>query len=137
MDSFELSSCVRGHHIYKSSWTPTLGEELDCRREADNSSDPYVVAVIRMSAIVGYVPRRISAACSLFLQKDGSSIRSIITGSRRYSSDLPQGGLEVPCLLKFSGNAKEIAKLRKLLMPTKKQLDVEPPLKKKKNQSSS
>ena len=132
MDAFEFSSCVRGHHIYKSSWTPILGEELECRREAGNSSDPYAIAVIRMSAIVGHVSRQISAACSLFLQKDGSSICSIITGSRRYSSDLPQGGLKVPCLLRFSGSAKEIAKVRRLLTLAKRQLDVESPLKKNK-----
>ena len=28
MDSFEVESCVRGHHVYKSKWTLTLGEEL-------------------------------------------------------------------------------------------------------------
>ena len=40
-----------------------------------------------------------------------------VTGVRHYSSDLPQGGLEVPCKLTFTASPKEIAKLKKLLSP--------------------
>ena len=38
-----------------------------------------------------------------------------VTGTRRYCSDSPQGGLEIPCLLFFERKAKEIKKLVKLL----------------------
>ena len=41
-----------------------------------------------------------------------------ITVVRSYSADLPQGGLEVPCELRFKGNSKDVAKLRKILAPT-------------------
>ena len=34
-----------------------------------------------------------------------------MTGRRKYSTDLPQGGVEIPCLLLFEGEAKEIKKL--------------------------
>ena len=51
--------------------------------------------------IVGHVPRKISAICSLFIRR-GGVIRCIISGRRRYSSDLPQGGLEIPCILVFT-----------------------------------
>ena len=37
-----------------------------------------------------------------------------MTGTRRYSSDLPQGGLEVPCTLLFKGRRKEVNKLKTL-----------------------
>ena len=37
-----------------------------------------------------------------------------ITGARQYSSDLPQGGLEIPSCLTFSAS-KEISKIKKLL----------------------
>ena len=33
----------------------------------------------------------------------------------QYSGDLPQGGLEIPCLLTFRGDKKEVMKVRKLL----------------------
>ena len=36
-------------------------------------------------------------------------------GRRRYSADLPQGGLEVPCKLQFAGRIKELDKLQRLL----------------------
>ena len=33
-----------------------------------------------------------------------------VTGSRRASVDLPQGGLEVPCTLKFVGEKKFVTR---------------------------
>ena len=112
--SFEFDSCIRGHHIYKDVWTPVVDEGLNCRREEGNISDPYAVAVIKSGNIVGHVPRRISAACNLFIQKGGVIVCKV-TGLRCYSSDLPQGGLEVPCRLAFHGNSKLVAKLSRLL----------------------
>ena len=50
--------CSR-YHVYKNLWDAIVGEELPC--------EWYAVAVMRRSAIVGHVPRKISAACSLFL----------------------------------------------------------------------
>ena len=47
--------------------------------------------------VVGHVPRKISAVCSLFLPQNGS-IHCKVTGSRRYSRDIVQGGLEIPFL---------------------------------------
>ena len=93
---FEIQSCVRGHHVYKDIWTPFVGETLSCEREEDNTADPYAVAVKkkfgrRMPVVVGHVPRRISAACCLFLQRNGI-IKCEITGVRRYSAELAQGG---------------------------------------------
>ena len=46
-----------------------------------------------------------SVACALFLRRKGT-IRCTITESRRFSADLPQGGLE--------GEPKDVAKMRKL-----------------------
>ena len=46
---------------------------------------------------------------SLF--KEGGNISFIVNGRRQYSSDLPQGGLEVPCCLIFEGNKKDIDKI--------------------------
>ena len=57
---------------------------------------------------VGHVPRKISAICSIFIRR-GGSILCIVKGSRRYSSDLPQGGLEIPCTLEFVSHDKNEA----------------------------
>ena len=38
---------------------------------------------------------------SLFLQREVATIECTVTGRRKYSADLAQGGLEVPCSLLF------------------------------------
>ena len=100
--------------MYKSEWTPALGKELGCQREEDNASDPYAVAVLQRNVIDGHVPRKISAAFSFFLHRKGS-IQCTITGERRHSAGLRQGGLEVSCMLKFIGEPKDVMKVKKLL----------------------
>ena len=35
--STEMSCVIRGYHVYKTVWTAILGEELECRREVNNS----------------------------------------------------------------------------------------------------
>ena len=74
-----------------------VGEEPSCRREPTNREDRFAVAVVKDSNIVGHVPKKISSICSLFLRQSGSIICHV-TGNRQYSSDLPQGGLEVVCV---------------------------------------
>ena len=113
MEIFQMESCVRGYHIYKDLWETVVGEELECQRERDNPSDIYAVAVKKGETVVGHLPRRLSRLCALFIRR-GGSISCSPTGRRRYSSDLPQGGLEIPCLLSFEGDSKEIKKLVKL-----------------------
>ena len=116
MEFCERNSCVCGYHIYKDIWDAVIGEELLCERQPDNRSDCYTVAVKKDGIIIGHLPRKISRACSLFLRR-GSEITCRVTGHRRYSANLPQGGLEVPCVLQFEGEAKEIAKLKKFVKP--------------------
>ena len=66
--------------------------------EVENYRDPFAVAVVRSGVIIGHVSRKISSVCSMFLRR-GGTISCRVTGGRRYSEDLPQGGLEVPCTL--------------------------------------
>ena len=44
---YEKESVVRGHHIYKASWTPSIGEELPVQREDGNQHDDHAVAVMK------------------------------------------------------------------------------------------
>ena len=69
--SFTVDSAIRGHHIYKTIWMPQLDETLSCEAEPGNIHNPYAVAVKRTSdnTIVGHVPRKVSAVCSLFLRR--------------------------------------------------------------------
>ena len=110
-EEFVIDSMVRGYHVYQDVWTPAVGECLQCVREEDNAEDRYAVAVIRDGVTVGHLPRRISTLCSLFIRR-GGVIRCSVTGHRRYSRDLVQGGMEIPCQLTFVGMGKEIKKIR-------------------------
>ena len=124
MSAFEhtIESVVRGFHVYKAIWVPVLDEVLQAKQEFDNEEDQYAVAVVKTTpsttgrpdeVTVGHVPRSISRMCWYFIQHDGE-ITCKVTGRRR-RSDLPQGGMEVPCEYKFIGKKKHIKKIRKLL----------------------
>ena len=105
---------VRGYHEYQSIWSAVVGEELPCRIELSNPHDLFAVAICKSDIVVGHVPRRISSICSSFLRR-GGTISCKVAGPRRYSADLPQGGLKIPCKLIFTGITKDIEKVTRLL----------------------
>ena len=112
---FRMDSCIRGYHVYEEIWTAVFGEQLYTEREIGNVVDRYAVAVKKDSGeTVGHLPKKISRMCSMFMQ-EGGEILCIVIGNRRYSSDLVQGGLEIPCTLLFRGEEKYIQKLKKLI----------------------
>ena len=120
---FSVESMIRGYHEYQSIWeNPSIGESLICEREIGNCYDTHAVAIKKTIEgdikTAGHVPRKISAICSIFIRR-GGSIVCLVNGSRRYSSDLPQGGLEIPCILKFvASNLNEAGKTRRQLEST-------------------
>ncbi len=116
MEEYERACCVRGYHIYQAIWTAAVGEVLACEREPRNTTDRYAVAVKKDGTVIGHLPRKVSRVCSLFLRR-GGTIQCAVTGRRMYSGDLPQGGLEIPCILTFRNTAKpkELAKLERFL----------------------
>ena len=112
---FTVSAMIRGYHVYKEVWNAEVNEELRCEREVGNRSDTFAVAVKKGTVMVGHVPRTISSICSIFIRR-GYNIKCRVMGTRRYSSDLPQGGLELPCILTFSmDNDKERDKAEKMV----------------------
>ena len=55
-EMFCLDSTVRGHHVYKTVWTPFLGEILTAIPESENNHDRHAVCVKKGREIVGRVP---------------------------------------------------------------------------------
>ena len=111
-----IESAIRGFHVYKTIWTPTVHEQLNTRQEHDNPEDQFAVAVIRDPSpgqTVGHVPKEMSRIFWHFLQHDGE-IMCEVTGAKR-RSPLVQGGLEIPCKYKFVGKKKYIKRLKRLL----------------------
>ena len=143
MDTFEWEEVVCGLHVYQTIWSSYIGEELVCQQEEGNTSDSYAVAVLNPALssassslpIVGHVPRKMSAACSGFLES-GGTIRCTITGPRRYSRDLRQGGIDVPCKYTFTGENPHLSNLARFVKrfssrPKKRELNNEDPSSKK------
>jgi len=122
---FEIlfESCVRGFHVYQDVWTPLLGELLSCTRELGNAHDIFAVRVTKEGVIVGHVPKKISSTCSLFISTGGVISCEVTDPHRRYSRDLAQGGLEIPCVFKFQGTQQLIDKANKLLAISNKSND--------------
>ena len=112
--SYQCDSCIRGYHIYRAIWNPTAEETLDCMQESSNPRDRYAVSVQKDGQIVGHLPRKISHLCSLFIGRDGT-ITATVTGEKRRSADLPQGGIEIPCRLNFSGPGDVLLKAKHLI----------------------
>ena len=62
--------------------------------------------------------KNIFKICSIFLRR-GGTINCTVDGSRRYSSDISQGGLEIPCVLTFTAQGSvEGNKAEKLIEST-------------------
>ena len=50
---------IRGHHIYKSFWTPVIGKELVVKI-VDGTEHEHAVALMKDGRISGHVSRYIS-----------------------------------------------------------------------------
>ena len=101
----QFNSCVRRYHVYQDKWLPVRDETLACQREGGNVYNPFAAKVVKSGAIVGHVPRRISSTCLLFLRHGGAITCKITDPKKRYSRDLEQGGLEIPCVLLFQAES--------------------------------
>ena len=84
-EEFRFTSCVRGFHVYESAWAPVYHEILHCSREEGNVHDPYAVKLMKSGRVVGHLPKKISATCSLFLRK-GGTISCQVTDERQKRS---------------------------------------------------
>ena len=95
------------------------GEELSTEPDTDGHKfgDRNSVKVKKDNITVGHVPKDISRIAKFFIAH-GGEIACIITGKRQ-RSQLPQGGLEVPCKYVFkTKNKTMMEKLKKLLAET-------------------
>ena len=66
----QLESFVRGYHAYMDIWNPAIGEELQLKREPENTKEECAVAVVKPdSCVVGHVPRLLSSIIFHFLAR--------------------------------------------------------------------
>ena len=87
MESFELYSAVRGSHVYRDVWEPSVGEKLVARRGFDNHFDKFAVKVLNSEETAGHLPREYSRIAWYFLAR-GGLISVKVSGHRRHCKQL-------------------------------------------------
>ena len=71
---------IRGYHVYKEVWNPSIGEAFVSFAEEENSHDRKAVAVTCAEGyVVGHLPCEISGLCFHFIEH-GGEINGKITG---------------------------------------------------------
>ena len=81
---------ITGHHVYKDAWTPTIGEELCCEREANNPHD--AVNVVKNMETVVRVLRASSRYMTYILANRGKITVEVTCNGENSRGN----GLEVP-----------------------------------------
>ena len=92
-----------------------LDEMFSCCCDLTNIYDHFAVKVMKVCSSVGHLSKKISSTCSLFIMKGGVISCKVSDPNRKYSRDLAQGGLEIPCVITFQGNKELVDKVKKLL----------------------
>ena len=81
----EFKTAIRGHHVYEQTWTPSLGEILQCKRDNRREAldhDEHAVGVYKFESddaetmLVGHVPIELSMLLSRFLKASEKCCRS-------------------------------------------------------------
>jgi len=44
MVRYDIDSVVQGHHVYKTIWTPVIGEQIHLEKESGNPHDDFKFA---------------------------------------------------------------------------------------------
>ena len=115
---YDLKTHIKGYHAYMTKWTPKNGEILKARPEPENEYDKYVVAVERCGNVVGHLSKGRSAhfakTVSYFLRESNENCCRVEVTDKRVN--LGNGeGLQIPCIIYFSGKAKFVSKLKDIL----------------------
>ena len=82
-------------------WEAAVGETLSCVREPRNARDRYAVAVEKDGRHGHWTLAQEGLACLRSIAEARREYLVCVTGKQRYSADLPQGGVEIPCFVLF------------------------------------
>lgn len=117
--SYEINTFVMGYHVYKSNWTPSVGDEFHGFMEPTNKMDKYAVAVRKNDGeVIGHLPLgksgRFAKIIFYFLKNDSINVCKItVTGKSINAGD--GLGMKVPCKLSFLSERKSIDILQEQL----------------------
>ena len=115
---YDQKTHIKGYHAYMTKWTPKNGEILKARPKPEKEYNKYAVVVERCGDVVRHHSKgRFSCfakAVSCFPRASNENCCGPeVTGKR---VNLGNGeGLQIPCILHFSGEAKFVSKLKYIL----------------------
>ena len=117
--STDIVSNIKGYHVYKSVWTPTLQEQVYGEIEPHNPVDKYAVVVKNDEKVVGHLPLgengRFAKSIFYFLRADPYGKCNItVTGKAVNLGD--GNGMQVPCILHLSGQTSMVKILKQQKM---------------------
>ena len=107
---------IKEHHIYKDIWAPELGEHLEVQCEPENLVDKYAVCLKTSNGtIVGHLKKgkfgRFAKTIFYYLPSHPKANFTVKVTGKRFN--LGDGeGLQVPCILQFTGERKFISVLK-------------------------
>ena len=107
---------IKGHHVYKDTWEPELGEHLEVQCESESPIDKYAICLKTSNGrIVGHLKiehsRRFAKTIIYYWRSHSqTNCTAKVTGKRFNLSD--GEGLQVPCSLQFAGERKFISVLK-------------------------
>ena len=110
LEEYRLTSYVKGYHEYKSISKPEIGDVLKTKREPENRTDKFAVAVMKekekeKDLLFGHLKKgkngKFAKLFSCFLKNECSSCEVIIKGKPVNSGD--GGGMQVPFELVITG----------------------------------
>ena len=67
-NQFIVKCSVRGHHVYKRIWSPSIGEPFETFCEEENEHNKYAMAVHRKT-VVGHIPEENNTHLPFFHQE--------------------------------------------------------------------
>ena len=114
-----ISSWIRGFHVYNNWWTPTYGEILPLQPELENAEDKNAVAVLKESRVIGHITFHLAntknrtGIVTHFISKPTNQGSVEVCGKA-----VNRGGglgMEIPCVYIFDGPRKHVDLLEQLL----------------------
>ena len=94
-EKFTFNSDVRGYHVCKDVWKPTIGEILHAEQELDNAVDKFAAKVVKNNETVSHLLCEYSRILwYLIIARGGKNCK------QQY------GGMGIPCRLVFSSSTK-------------------------------
>ena len=101
----DFETVIRGHHVYKSVWSPVIDQVLECKRDTRaEAQDRYSVYLIsnQKETLAGHIPIELSRLLKNFIEENAENkLCARVIGKRKR-----EVGLVVPA--KFSALTAEL-----------------------------